>query len=328
MKKLLIAKLVLFSAILAALQLLLGAVAGHKDTPSPVLLCNKYLDEGCDIIYLCESTLYCVAPYDTDKAHIDQMLQRLLPEQRITPIAHDAFHLQLYADFCTYIAGKPTRPKLLIVPINLGTMSNYWDKRPEYQFMRFRHFLRHDSALFRALYRPLAVFHALDLTPVSQHDFEHVPVYDGDTPVGLMKEFIGEEYLQFSEENMRKQIILRYMSKVTPQHHKLQAMLRIVETDAASDMDVLFYLTPVDYETGNAYLGDRFKEHIAENATVVKSLLEAQGVQPLDLSLDLGADQFCWRSVYPNEHLNEKGRLYVAERLAEALRQRLDVPSS
>lgn len=327
MKRIFIAKLALLAAILAALQLAFGVASGYKDTPTPVRLCDAYLEEGRDVIYLGESTLYTFDPADKDQAPINEMLQRLLPELRIGCVAHDAYHMELYDAFATYLAGKPHPPRLVIVPINLGTVSPYWDRRPEYQFERLKLFLRHDNALFRAFYRPLAVFHVLNLTPHSQREFDHTLVYDGDTPVGLMSTFTSPAYRTFSEQHMRDQLVLRYMYRVPPDHPKLLAMTRLARTLEKAGVQVLFYLTPIDYETGDQYLGPRFSERIRENAALFTTKLDEAGQKPLDLTFNLGAGQFHWGSLYPNEHLNESGRRYVAEQLAQTVRARLEAPA-
>ena len=106
MKRRLIGELIALGAVLAALQGLLGPLAGYKDTPTPVRLCDQYIAEGRDIVYLGESTLYTVDPTERDQSAINEMLEGLLPEYRIGCIAHDAYHLELYEAFCTYMAGK------------------------------------------------------------------------------------------------------------------------------------------------------------------------------------------------------------------------------
>lgn len=327
MKTRLLLKLALLGGALALLQLVFGAATNYKDTPTPVRLCDQYLAERRDIIYFGESTVFTVDPEDKNKSPIDDMLQQLLPEYRLGSIAHDAFHLQLYEDFCTYIARKPYHPRLLIVPVNLATVSPYWDDRPEYQFERIALFLRHDTWWFRAFYRPLAAFGAFNLNPVSQKAFDNVIVYDEGRPVGRMKDFTDDRYMNVTEENMRDQLIVRYMHQITPEDLKMQALCRIADIPPHTDMEVLFYVTPVDYETGDKYLGARFSAHIRESVRLVKRLLAEKGITPLDLSLDLSADKFHWGSRYPNEHLNERGRRYVAEQLAAAVRQRLGPPS-
>lgn len=39
----------------------------------------------------------------------------------------------------------------------------------------------------------------------------------------------------------------------------------------------------------------------------------------LDLSLELPPDSFCYRSPYPDEHLNEKGRREVASHISDRI---------
>jgi len=309
--------------LLAALQVLFAAATGYKDTPSPVRLCDGYLGEGCDVLYLGDSTLYSVAPDDEDKAHTDQMLQRLLPGLSVCRIAHDAYHLELYEAFCRYVAGKVRRPRVVIMPINLGTLSPYWDRRPEYQFERIKLFLRHDNPLFRAFYRPLATFRVFDLAPISQEEYDQTPVYDGEHYIGPMATFTSPEYATFSDEHMRNQLVLRYLYPIPSDQRKLEAMEDIVDRLESANVMLVFYLTPIDFETGNTHMGERFQQHIRENAHKVLMRLQKRGVKALDLSLALSADCFYWGNMYVNEHLNQHGRRFVAEQLARAIKERL-----
>lgn len=316
-------KLLLIAAVLALLQLGFGAVSNYKDTPTPVRLCDRYLAEGRDIIFFGESTLYTVNPNDTDRSSIDRMLEPLIPQYRLGAIAHDAYHLQLYESFCAYIAQQSSHPRLLVVPINIGTLGPYWDARPEYQFQRIMLFLKNDHWWFRAFYRPLAAFGALDLNPVSQRAFDSIIVYDEDRPVGRMKDFMAGRFQTVTDENTRDQIVVRYMHNASPQDRKIQAMCRIAEISRRNGIPVLFYLTPIDYQAGDKSLGPRFTEHIARTIALIEKLLAERQCVPLNLALSLDSSYFHWGSRYPNEHLNERGRRFVAEQLAAAIGQRL-----
>ena len=319
----LVARSALLGAVLAVLQVIFTVASGYKDTPSPVRLCEEYLEEEKDMIYLGESTLYYTDPQDTDKAPINEMLQRLLPEYGVGCIAHDAYHLELYEAFCAYIAGKEKQPELVIVPINLGTVSAYWGMRPEYQFERIKLFLRNDYLLFRLFYRPLAVLRAFDLNPISRREYEHAVVYDGEKPVGHITDFLGPEYEEVTPERRKEQLVLRYMEALDANHPKVKAVGNIARSASKSRYDVLFYLTPIDYETGNRYLGKRFESQIRENKSVFLDETREASLDVLDLSLDLPPDCFYWASRYVNEHMNQRGRRYVARRLASAVRARL-----
>ncbi|MEZ4725703.1 MAG: hypothetical protein R3E79_01055 [Caldilineaceae bacterium] len=55
------------------------------------------------------------------------------------------------------------------------------------------------------------------------------------------------------------------------------------------DIEVIFYITPVNVELGDVYIGDTFRHQFAENVAVIQEQLAAQGVDLLDLSFDLAA---------------------------------------
>lgn len=324
MARALIIKLGIIAVALAILQYAWAALSGFKDTPTPVRLLDQYLDEHRDVIYFGDSTLFTVDPVEADKAHLNEMVQRLAPEWRVGGLAFDAYHLGLYEYFCTYIARKPLHPRAVIIPINLATLSPYWENRPAYQFERVKLFLKHDSKWFRAFYRPLATFRAFKLNPVDPARYRQTPIRDGFETVGTVESFTSPKYEVWSEKNAHDQIIMRYMASLTDEDPNLQAMRRIVRALKSVGIQMVFYITPVDYETCVKYMGDRFRDRIRENVAVIQAQLREEGETALDLTLDLPASAFWWGATYPNEHLNQTGRLYVAQQITGALKKRLE----
>ena len=81
---------------------------------------------------------------------------------------------------------------------------------------------------------------------------------------------------------------------------------------------MIFSITPIDYQTGQKYLGNRFKERIEKNISIIRSSLQKEGYSVMDLSVSLDSDIFAW-TYWPNEHLNEHGRAFLAETLAKQI---------
>jgi len=142
--------------------------------------------------------------------------------------------------------------------------------------------------------------------------------------VGAIQEFTDAKYATCTDENTRDQLILRYMYRAPADHAKVIAAVHIARELRKAGVCAVIYFTPIDYQTGEQYLGERFTARIRENVQTFRDALRAEDVDLLDLSLVLDPSKFHWGSMYPNEHLNEQGRLFVAERLAEAVRARLE----
>jgi hypothetical protein len=76
----------------------------------------------------------------------------------------------------------------------------------------------------------------------------------------------------------------------------------------------------VDVESGTRSVGPEFREAMAAHTGLIRDLLAERKVPLLDLSASLDASLFDWRDrLYPNEHLKEKGRRYVADQVARRL---------
>src|SRR5205085_3205814 len=113
-----------------------------------------------------------------------------------------------------------------------------------------------------------------------------------------------------------------YMYVLDRGHPWVEETTRLVARLRAGNVQPIVYVTPVDYQTCGAYLGPRFEKRIAANVEVMRGALAAVGVELLDLSRLLGAEEFNWRvDSYPNEHMLESGRRKVAEEVARRVRE-------
>ena len=95
-------------------------------------------------------------------------------------------------------------------------------------------------------------------------------------------------------------------------------MLRLVQRLKGTGIEPIFYITPVDVQTGTHLLGDDFIKTLRNNAHVIDSLLTQRSINILDFSSSLPSTCFMWREEgYPNEHLNLLGRYFLATSLAQ-----------
>jgi acetyl esterase/lipase len=159
-------------------------------------------------------------------------------------------------------------------------------------------------------------------------------VYRGDEPVGTVRDFEGivdqdvvaeqgdagfvyHDALPSSddEDALRQALIYRYMYRLRPDQRQLRAMIEIAELGRDSDVEIVFYVTPINYQQGERFLGETFVETLEENVALVKSRVDDRTAIVVDLSTDLEAFAFV-----DMEHLREAGKEYVSARLAAAIR--------
>jgi hypothetical protein len=301
----------LFLVIVVSLQLIVG-----RKVPSEIKRIDRAVSGNMDIVFFCDSTNFAYSVQDTDRRSISQMLQDRVPDREIITIDHGALNMDMYLAFCRYIRRCGNRPSTVILCVNMRSFSPAWDRRPNWQFEKERFLLNHP--LLRPFYKPLAVFKAIRANEISMEQYNTTKVYCDEEDVGTVQEFefIGPNMA--TEEHIRKTFILQYMYPLKPDHRKLRSMLEIVKVLRSIGAQPIFYITPLDIETGQIYLPGRSRERIHTNIELVTRLLRSQNVEPLDLSACLPASDFAWTR-FPNEHLNQDGRSRVADYLADVL---------
>lgn len=330
-------RLSVFLLLLAVAQVLVSSLY-PAEIPPEILRLDAYLADRAGVIYFGDSTL----TYPLGEVTTGQILQEMLPNDTVGEIAHPAYHLDLYLHYVRYILRGARRasqsvdllPHAIIVPINMRSFSPEWNMRPGYQFEEEKVTLALGPVLSRILSRSLAVLGAFE-PPISQAAFLNTMVYNGDTPIGTVADFerlteedaLGElqretEFAYHdvlpSEEDvgaMAQALTYRYMTRLTVDHRQLQAMREIARLGDRAGVKILFYITPVNYQQGQRFVGEAFRTTLRGKMDLVQSVLgDETGATLLDLGFDLEAFEFV-----DMEHLRESGKTHVAEQLALAL---------
>ena len=295
--------------------------------PAEIVQFDRYLEQGVDVLYLGDSTLLL----PVGEVTTGEILQELLPDRRVGQVAHPAYGFDLFYDYAAYVDRHGGWSTTLVLPINLRSFSPAWDMRPAFQFEKESKILALGLPWARLLLRPLDVF-GFFRPSISQQDFLDTPVYNGDVLVGQVRDFerlAADEILREDAENAYREVKLEdeetaqavltyhYMFNLEPDHRKLNSMVAVAELAADRGVNVIFYISPVNVEQGERFLGHTFSERFTDNIQVVQSTLDAaslDNVTLLNLAFDLPAYDFT-----DLEHLTETGKEYVAEQIALAI---------
>ena len=311
--------------LLLLLLLLVGQlVVGYfypAEVPEPILHFQTLLDQNSEILYFGDSTLWHPEGSQTTAA----MLQERLPVRKVGELSHAAYGMDVYRSYINFMLRQGYQPALVIIPINMRSFSPEWDQRPSYQFTQEKRVLALGLPLARAFGRPLNLFGGYE-PAITQDDFLRSPVYAGATKIGKVQDFEGEESVaplaegggeQFvyyqelpADGDYQRLLTYYYMAEISPNHRKIEAMIDITQRLQRMGVPVLFYITPVNAELGDVYVGEAFRQQFAANVTVIREQLAAQGVELLDLSFELAAYFFT-----DTEHLRQPGKQYIAEQL-------------
>lgn len=280
---------------------------------------KTFLKKKKDIVYFGDSTLYTMGRGDKDNRDLGRMVVDILPQYSVGEISHAAYHIDLYLEYCRYIVKQKYHPSIIIIPINMRSFSPDFDMRPQYQFEREKIILRGGllKHLVLAFYKPLRVF-KYNFYTFTREEFLNTPVFNGTQQVGTISDFNHSGYLKYSESNMKNKTLLFYMYSLTRQHRKVKSVQETARVLSRNNIRALFYIMPIDYETCEKYFPGLFTQRLTENVQLIRSVLETEGVDVLDLSTTLPANVFTW-GLYPNEYLKDKGRMYVAERIRDLI---------
>lgn len=324
--KALAVKFIIFVVVLLSLQTTVAALFPPA-LPEEILELEQQLDQGVDIVYLGDSTL----TYPLGEVTTADILQEQLPDYTVGEVAHPAYNLDLYRRYAEYIVRQDAPVEAVIMPINMRSFSPEWDLRPNYQFEREKMVLTLGLPLSRILYRPLDTLGGFNAS-ISNDTFLRATVFNGEKPVGRVADFeklIGNnpaaaqnadlEFAYYvnvpSEEEteaLSGLLTYYYMYNLSPEHRKLQSMVATGRLLKHNGIDPIFYVTPINYELGERYGGDLFRQRVTDNVTLVEEALRQENIEPLNLLLDLEAYNFV-----DTEHLTENGKSYVAGKLAD-----------
>lgn len=315
MKKFFI-KSTIFLLIIILFQILFLIIRIHSFRP--LIILEKAQKEKADIIYFGDSAISNYDNKDLDKRSITQMLQGMLPNRSIASIDSAAYKADIFLDLSKYMLKQKYYPKTVIIPINIRSFSLSWDKNPGWQFENEKAILK--NKLLFMFFKTIEVFNKNNkLDEIAQSEFENTEVFNGEKAVGKVKDFEKHEFRHYSEENMKNSILYYYMFPLKKEHRGIKSLEEIAKILLENNIKPVFYITPIDYETGERYFPGEFSERLKNNVDMIKFVFEENNFEVLDFSMDLKNYFFAWEK-YPNEHLNERGRKYIAEKIAGIIR--------
>ena len=289
------------------------AIIGYMTMPMEIRHFYNYLKERVDVIYFCDSTMRYYPADDESGAPIIKLLKECNPEFSVETVDHPGYNLDIYYGYCRAIMRSEIKPKAVLIPISLYSLSVEW-LRPGYDFKLEQTALQSDSIFNRIFYRSLA---ALKKTSTTMEQYMETNVYVGSTIAGKAKDFDNKSYEIYSEEKFRKKIAVRYMYMAGNDSIKIGSLEKIAAMGKDRGVKFVFFVQPLDIETCSKFYGPDFMKTVKRNIAFIKEKAQSGGGVFLDYSGLLGKDEFAWKEkMYVNEHLNYRGRKKLAEKIS------------
>ncbi len=311
-------RLIVFLFLLLIAQSITGYFVFLRTSPEIVRF-RSYLKDENNILFFGDSVIHEFGPTDTDHSTIAQMLEKFNPPGSVKDLSHGAYEMRVFDAYLSNIARSGQHPKAIIIPINLRAYSPVKDREPVYQFAKETFILTTQIPFIEYFYRPLAIFRAINLYPISTEEYLATPLYWGDKLVGHISDYarIDATYKNPTYDDIRDFMIYEHLYPLKPDDRNIIALEDIAQTARAHNLNVVFYVTPIDYQHGDRYVGKVFGETIKSDAQMLCDIVKAHDLPCLDLSTALTSNYFI-DSVYINVHLKEAGRAFVAQKVYDA----------
>ncbi len=316
MKKFIL-KSILFIAIIFIIQLFIWSNFPHF-TPIPYESILNYKKAKTDVIYFGDSTLHSVNKIDHDKTPLYGLVSEKLSPLSLGIIMHDSYQSEIELAYTKEMLKQKYFPKYIIVPINLRSFSPEWDLRPGFQFPDERVFLTYIHTPLEIFIPFFENFQVPEINSFDERIYHSAPVYNGDIFIGTAPQMEDTTHVPEYTDRLKQLMTYFYMNRIHNNHRKLKALVEIARLLKGTKTKVIFYITPIDIDTGNSLLGKDFEGRIAENSKLIsKALMPYAHV--INASNMLHTRDFSWKAEgwYANEHLLESGRKILSDKIAK-----------
>lgn len=265
-----------------------------------------------DVLFLCDSTVMGNIE-DADQRLTPVILQELLPDTTIGYLFYPGWTLEIYDVLLRYLADRGARPKIVVAPVNIRSFGVPWYRYPAMQFPRLKFSLEHGSPWSRPFIKPLLIFKAGDMTPITTAEFGQAiaaeyqesvrrfgaPIHaaPGGRVFGLMSSYCT------------------YVFLVNEDHPLLDAMQSLSVHARESGAKLLLYAAPIDLQHLEETLGGAAVEAVRENIARIHQAGIQFDVRIMETAYALQNGDFLPVGVTAS-HLRDTGRRRLAEYLA------------
>lgn len=290
-------------------------------------LIGQHLRGHARVVYLGDSSVFTSSRSDRDRRTMVEYTAEILGEP-VTDASHAAHNPMVYRAMAAALARFPGDTRLLVVPINLRSFSEPWLSHPGFLFTRRQAFFgwlgghgslsdtvtawREDEEQLMVAWRDQIV-----------HDDQYRLGRIGD----ILEQINNVPPPEQRTEALRRKLTglrfaYNYGGQITRDHRMFRYIDEMMSALDGSGIQVLFYLTPLNYGDIQQYAGLRLTKRVVAGAATVRDYFKRRGWPLIDLSGLAPPHQFLDR-YFASEHLLEASRRQVAAQVAAGIRQQL-----
>lgn len=266
------------------------------------------------IIYFSDSIMKAAAVCELDSSGIDILLQNKLNEN-IVNINNGAYSPIIYSSYIKNIKNA----KLIIIPINMRSFSEEWFYKPQYQFYDQRITAEIQSSNFTNAFK-------IFIQKINDSDKKYTTkrVIRENINIGTIEELKNNKInidfyckdkslilIQDYSKQLREKFTYHYGYKLSNEHKMFEYLNEITKHIKKNNFNVLFYITPINYEYGELLLGNDFHSLIKNNVSIVEDYLNKENVNYINLAFNLKNKNFI-DTQHVCEHVDINGREIIA----------------
>ena len=284
--------------------------------------------ETPDVLILGDSVSLRVSRDDNDKRDLIQNLGDKLSKAGLdlASIAGSAYHSGVFEALVKALVSMSSLPKVVIYPVNMRSYSPQWFLNPKWQF---------DDIIGEAddyLKKRNGLRNIRQSEVIDQRSYEDFRVDFPIVPISTirdLKEWVEKKPATEAEYRERYKIIFicNYLYKFSEENIRLRSTVNIFSTLFEAGIKVICYITPVNHEAAERFVGPIFQELFNKNVIKLKNTLNAylgdeKRVSFFDWTKNFNSTYF-FHENFPVEHLNELGRHELSSMLYENVVQML-----
>jgi protein O-GlcNAc transferase len=288
-------------------------------------LMNMFSDsKACpEILILGDSSMIMTSHHDTDKTPLKTMLINELSDSFVCDsICEDAFNPAVFYSIMHLVKYFGNHPGAVILPINIRSMSPSWDLHPINQksevVSRIRSFLEEHGYHIDEL-------HGTDKPEsASYQDFLKISVSYPLTNWDIIGQFEGiintrPENDEEKAERYKKLFLYHYLHQLRDNNRKFILLKKTVELLISMNVNVFSYITPVNYQAGEEYVGEDFSKILSQNTKMISDYFASirdDKVKFQDFS-QLLERRFFAHLNDSTEHMNQDGRSILLQNIIQ-----------
>lgn len=283
-----------------------------------------------DALYIGESSNYWVAPEDSDKRSISDMVNDSLQGFRLSGMQVPAYHAGMFLPIVQMIDSS-SRVKHLVVTMNLRSFGQPWIySTQEGALMRSKCFYGSTHPLYNRMCAALGYYH--NPTPESQ-DKRMLHAFEYDTlktpfplPFNTIKRWCEQEKFplpgggeDFPKRQLADHYIKAYAFQIDTLHNpRIHDFDAIVKSCRQKGIRLYFNLLSENTQWADSLVGKELVWFMRSNRDLLVARYTRMGAVVID-NLELVPGAHFGEKTWTTEHYDQTGRLLVARRVAQVL---------